>query len=30
VVARRGSGPWKDLTVENWIDLHNAIKKAFG
>ena len=30
VVARRGSGPSKDLTVENWIDLHNAIKKVFG
>jgi transcriptional regulator with XRE-family HTH domain len=30
VVARRGSGAPKELTVENWIDLHKTIKKVFG
>lgn len=30
VIARRGGVTSRDLTVENWIDLYNAIKKVFG
>jgi transcriptional regulator with XRE-family HTH domain len=30
VVARRRAGVQKELTIENWIELHNTIKKVFG
>jgi transcriptional regulator with XRE-family HTH domain len=30
VVGRRRATPPKELTVENWVDLHKAIKKVFG
>jgi transcriptional regulator with XRE-family HTH domain len=30
VVARRGASAPKDLTVEDWADLHKTIKKVFG
>jgi transcriptional regulator with XRE-family HTH domain len=30
VVARRGTGAPKELTVDNWVDLHKTIKKVFG
>jgi transcriptional regulator with XRE-family HTH domain len=30
VVARRGFDTPKELSVENWMDLHRAIRKVFG
>jgi transcriptional regulator with XRE-family HTH domain len=30
VVARRGFDTPKELSAENWMDLHKAIKKVFG
>lgn len=30
VLARRAANAPKELTIDNWVDLHKAIKKVFG